>query len=65
MFVCVLSNQVESFGLDSKFKRPFGCWWWWSLSRLRLLRPHGLPGSSVHGILQAIILRWVAISFSI
>ena len=29
MFVCVLSNQVESFGLDSKFKRPFGCWWWW------------------------------------
>ena len=31
------------------------------------LRPHGLyspPGSSVHGILQARILQWVAIPFS-
>ena len=30
------------------------------------LQPHdcGLPGSSVHGILQAIILEWVAISSS-
>ena len=30
------------------------------------LRPHGLkmPGSSVHGILQARVLEWVAISFS-
>ena len=30
------------------------------------LRPHGLslPGSSVHGILQAIVLEWIAISFS-
>ena len=29
------------------------------------LRPHGLcpPGSSVHGILQARILKWVAIAF--
>ena len=27
------------------------------------LQPHGLPGSSVHGILQARILEWVAISF--
>ena len=25
---------------------------------------HGLPGSSVHGILQARVLEWVAISFS-
>ena len=25
------------------------------------LRPHGLPGFSVHGILQAIILEWIAI----
>ena len=25
---------------------------------------HSLPGSSVHGILQARILEWVAISFS-
>ena len=31
-----------------------------------LLRPHGLypPDSSVHGILQARILAWIAISFS-
>ena len=29
------------------------------------LRPHGLQsGSSVHGILQGIVLEWVAISFS-
>ena len=28
------------------------------------LRPHGLPGSSVHRIVQARILEWVAISFS-
>ena len=30
------------------------------------LQPHGLspPGSSVHGVLQARILEWVAISFS-
>ena len=31
------------------------------------LEPHGLyslPGSSVHGIFQAIVLEWIAISFS-
>ena len=28
------------------------------------LGPHDLPGSSVHGILQARVLEWVAISFS-
>ena len=28
------------------------------------LWPHGLPGFSVHGILQARILEWVAFSFS-
>ena len=34
---------------------------------VQLLQPHGLcslPGSSVHGILQARTLEWVAISFS-
>ena len=39
-----------------------------SVSRLcPTLRPHGLyspPGSSVHGILQARVLDWAAISFS-
>ena len=31
---------------------------------LILLWPRGLPGSSVHGIFQAIVLEWIAISFS-
>ena len=37
-----------------------------SLSRVRLCDPMGCspPGSSIHGILQARILEWVAISFS-
>ena len=37
-----------------------------SLSRVRLCNPMGcsLPGSSVHGIFQAIVLEWIAISFS-
>ena len=37
-----------------------------SLSRLRLCDPVdcSLPGSSVHGIFQAIVLEWGAISFS-
>ena len=36
------------------------------LSRLRLCNPMdcSLPGSSVHGIFQARVLEWVAISFS-
>ena len=34
-------------------------------SCLTVLRPHGLqlPGSSIHGIFQARILEWIAISF--
>ena len=38
----------------------------WLLSHVQLLQPMDccLPGSSVHGILQAKILEWVAISFS-
>ena len=37
-----------------------------SLSRVRLCDPmdYSLPGSSVHGIFQAIVLEWIAISFS-
>ena len=37
-----------------------------SLSRVQLLRPVNCspPSSSVHGILQARVLEWVAISFS-
>ena len=46
------------------------CWWSQSvksLSRVWLLWSHGLhslPGSSVHGILQARVMKWVAIAFS-
>ena len=38
----------------------------WSLSCVHSCDPMdcSLPGSSVHGILQARILEWVAISFS-
>ena len=39
----------------------------WSLNCIQLFQLHGLshlPGSSVHGILQAITLEWAAISFS-
>ena len=37
-----------------------------SLSRVRLCDPMdcSLPGSSIHGIFQASVLEWVAISFS-
>ena len=36
------------------------------LSRVRLCDPMdcSLPGSSVHGIFQAIVLEWIAISFA-
>ena len=37
-----------------------------SLSRVRLCDPIdcSLPGSSIHGIFQARVLEWIAISFS-
>ena len=43
-----------------------GKWKWSHLVVSDSLRPHdcSLPGSSVHGIFQARILEWVAISFS-
>ena len=43
------------------------CWWKWkSLSRVWLCDPMDCspPGFSVHGILQAWILEWVAVHFS-
>ena len=45
-------------------------WWWWGLVAKLCLTfcdpmDFNLPGSSVHGITQARILEWVAISFSI
>ena len=37
-----------------------------SLSHVRLCNPmdYSLPGFSVHGIFQAIVIEWIAISFS-
>ena len=54
---------------------PSACYWWcdggsevkcWWLSHVRLCDPMDCspPGSSVHGILQARILEWVAMPFS-
>ena len=42
------------------------CEWVKSLSHVDSLRPQdcSLPGSSVHGIFQATVLEWIAISFS-
>ena len=42
-------------------------WWWWLIAKWCPILCHPmdcLPGSSVHGISQARILEWVAISFS-
>ena len=66
---CVITRQSEHLA----------SLWWLIISRLNVrlecmcsvmsnsLWPHGLyslPGSSVHGIFQARILEWVAISYS-
>ena len=43
-------------------------WWWWFSAKSSLplcdSMDYGLSGSSVHGIFQARIQEWVAISFS-
>ena len=38
--------------------------WKWSCVRLRDPMDCSLPGSSIHGILQARVLKWAAIAFS-
>ena len=52
---------------SSQGRDLYGVWWWFSrqvMSDSHFLMDCSLPGSSVHGILQARILEWVAISFS-
>ena len=50
---------------------PFIKWWWWQRFSHYVMSDSfdpmdcSLPGSSVHGILQARLLEWIAISFSI
>ena len=48
---------------DNQYKKKWKCY---SLRCVQLCNPmdHSLPGSSIHGILWARILEWVAISFS-
>ena len=58
--LCLLSlnspyAQIPEVGRESEREITQSC--------LTLCRPHA-PGSSVHGILQARVLEWVAISFS-
>ena len=68
-----LKHHLLSGGQESKIKVLaglcfLGLWWsevkYYSCLTLCNLMDCGLPGSSVHGIFQARILKWVAISFS-
>ena len=68
-YQAVLRSQLGALQLNSIL--TLSTWSWhfvvWLLSRVWLfgnLRDCSLPGSSVHGISQARILEWVAISFS-
>ena len=63
----LLHWQVGSLPLMPPGKPIFYLWWWFNHSVVsNSCFPMGCspPGSSVHGILQARILEWVAISFS-
>ena len=71
-----LVNMQNLRGQDGNFIFPISSqrmvcgphfeWKWKLLSHVWLCDPrdYSLPGSSVHGILQARILAWVAVSFS-
>ena len=66
-----LEGTDDLRGQTSRLEVPLEIYCWWRkvlAAKLCLaLRAHGLyspPGSSVHGIIQARILEWVAISFS-
>ena len=58
-----MSNSPKWLSLDLNV---FSTQRWWWFSQLSHVRPMdcSLPGTSVHGIFQARILEWVAISFS-
>ena len=59
MYRCYLFLALLLFTLKSESEN-------WSHCRVWLCDPMdcSLPGSSVHGLLQATVLEWVAISFS-
>ena len=68
--ICLFKNICSLSYTNLSKVNPFHCEWvseWVSDGRSVVsdsLQPHGLPGSSVLGILLARILEWVAISFS-
>ena len=65
--LCVSLKGKKKYGnVQHIFRKCFLKWKWSCLVASNFLRPRGLypPGSSIHGILQAKILEWVAISFS-
>ena len=51
------AKSIDPFHLESESEVPQSCW------TLRNPGDCSLPGFSVHGILQARVLEWVAISF--
>ena len=59
-------GKISFIKIGKRFEQSFTMVVVQSLSHVLLLRPtvSSLPGSSVHGILQARILEWVIISFS-
>ena len=60
-----LSRQEHWSGLPFPSPMHESEKWKWSHSVMSdSLRPHGLPGSPIHGIFQARVLEWGAIAFS-
>ena len=61
-------DKCKHMAVQQKLTQHFKAWKWkWSLSVVSdSLDPMdcSLPSSSIHGIFQAIVLEWIAISFS-
>ena len=60
------SESSSYFFVHSKLSCRYQYWWWfscWVVSDSWNHIGYHLPGPSVHGILQARILEWIAISF--
>ena len=65
---CLLLGSESLFLRSGHGQVTMFLWWWWWFSHWVKSDSCGpmdciLPGSSVHGILQARVLEWVAISF--
>ena len=69
-FFLIHTQAIKLLQISSGIREqhPSPCWWWCSFSKscVTLCDPMDCSplGSSVHGILQARLLEWVAISFS-